>query len=73
MNTNLAHNVLNIIGLVIGVLLSVDWAGVGLDAETAARIAAGVLVADKVVKLAINVARDGVAGLAKKQPPVIDH
>lgn len=70
MNTNLFHNILNVIGLLIGVLITLDWQTLGLDAATAPYVAGGVLVADKIVKLAINITRDGFAGLAKRQPPV---
>ena len=70
MNTNALHNILNLIGLVIGALITFDWAGLGLSPEVAALIAGWVLVADKVIKLAINIVRDGIAGLFKPQPPV---
>lgn len=71
MNTNALHNILNLLGLVIGSLIAFDWAGLGLSPSIAAAIASGVLIADKVIKLAINVLRDGVGGLFKAQPPVI--
>lgn len=71
MNTNAIHNVLNLIGLIIGALITFDWASVGLSAEAAAFLAGGVLLADKIIKLAMNVLRDGVGGLFKPQPPVI--
>jgi hypothetical protein len=71
MNTNALHNILNLLGLVVGSLIAFDWAGLGLSPSVAAAIASGVLIADKVIKLAINVLRDGVGGLFKAQPPVI--
>lgn len=71
MNTNAVHNILNLIGLVIGALITFDWASLGLSAETAAFFAGAVLLADKVIKLAMNVLRDGFGGLFKAQPPVI--
>jgi hypothetical protein len=71
MNTNAVHNVLNIIGLIIGALITFDWTQLGLSAETAAIVAGGVLLADKVIKLAMNVVRDGIGGLFKAQPPVV--
>lgn len=46
------------------------WTTLGVDASTAATIAGGVLLADKVIKLGLNVTRDGVTGLFKVQPPV---
>ena len=71
MNTNALHNILNLIGLIVGSLITFDWAGLGLSPEVAAMIAGGVLLADKVIKLAINVTRDGVGGLFAPQPPVV--
>lgn len=71
MNTNALHNILNLIGLIVGSLITFDWAGLGLAPEVAAMIAGGVLLADKVIKLAINVTRDGVGGLFAPQPPVV--
>lgn len=70
MNTNMIHNILNLIGLVIGALITFDWAQLGLSAEMAALVAGGVLLADKIIKLAMNILRDGVGGLFKPQPPV---
>jgi hypothetical protein len=70
MNANLLHNILNVIGLVVGALLAFDWQGLGLSPELAASIAASVLLADKVIKFAINITRDGLAGLWMPQPPV---
>ena len=70
MNTNAFHNILNILGLIVGSLVAFDWAGLGLSPETAAMVASGFLLADKVIKLAMNVTRDGLGGLFKTQPPV---
>jgi hypothetical protein len=69
-NTNLIHNVLNFVGLLVGALLTYDWTQLGLTAEQAAFVAAWVLTGDKVIKLAINIVRDGFGGLFKTQPPV---
>jgi len=71
MNTNALHNILNLIGLIVGSLITFDWAGLGLAPEVAAMVAGGVLLADKVIKLAINVTRDGVGGLFAQPPPVL--
>lgn len=73
MNTNLLHNILNLLGLIVGALVFYDWAALGLDATTAAAISSGFLLADKVIKLSINILRDGVGGLVKVQPPVVDR
>lgn len=70
MNSNLAHNLLNFAGLIIGAFITFDWVTIGLDPVMAAKVAGGVLLADKVIKLGINITRDGVTGLVKNQPPV---
>ena len=67
MNTNLIHNILNLVSAMIGALILTDWTAFGFDAATAAKIAAFVLLAQNVVKL---VTRDGLSGLVKEQPPV---
>lgn len=70
MNTNLIHNILNLIGLIIGALITFDWTQLGLTAEQAALFAGWVLIGDKLIKFVMNIWRDGLAGLAKEQPPV---
>jgi len=70
MNTNAIHNILNFIGLIVGALIAYDWTTLGLSPGTAATVAGAVLLADKVIKLAINVTRDGIGGLFAQQPPV---
>lgn len=70
MNTNAIHNILNFVGLIVGALITYDWTALGLNATSAAAVAGGVLLADKVIKLAMNLFRDGVGGLFKAQPPV---
>lgn len=71
MNSNAIHNILNLIGLIIGALITFDWTQLGFSAEQAALFAGWVLIADKVIKLAMNVVRDGITGLFKPQPPVV--
>lgn len=79
MNTNLIHNILNVVIALTAALTAVlaaygcvEVAGVldcsqsTLDPKYTA-IAAAVLA---VVKTVINIVRDGFTGLAKKQPPV---
>lgn len=70
MNTNLIHNILNFIGLIVGGLLTYDWTLLGISPEGAAILASWLLFGDKIIKLAINIFRDGVGGLFKVQPPV---
>lgn len=66
MNTNLAHNLLNIAMIVVAGLAGFDYVGMGLDPIMAGKIVA-VLGG---IKMVINVLRDGVTGLTKPQPPV---
>lgn len=70
MNANMIHNILNLIGLIIGALLTFDWTTLGFTAEQAVIFAGWVLLADKVVKLGMNITRDGIGGLWRVQPPV---
>ena len=70
MNTNAIHNVLNLLGLLVGALITYDWTQLGLSAESAAFVAGVVLLGDKIIKLAMNIFRDGIGGLFKPQPPV---
>lgn len=69
MNTNAIHNILNLVGLIIGALLAYDWQAV-FSPEVAATVAAWLLFGDKAIKLAMNIFRDGIGGLFKIQPPV---
>ena len=70
MNANAFHNILNLIGLIVASLVLYDWTQLGLSAETAATVTAGLLLADKIIKFAMNIFRDGITGLWKVQPPV---
>jgi hypothetical protein len=70
MNTNAIHNILNFVGLIVGALIVYDWTMLGLSPSAAATVAAVVLTADKIIKLAMNILRDGLGGLFKQQPPV---
>ncbi len=70
MNANAVHNVLNFFGLIVSALLLYDWTLLGLTPAQAAAVSAGVMLADKVIKIGINIGRDGPAGLFKPQPPV---
>ena len=69
MNTNAIHNILNLIGLIIGALMTYDWTMLGLSATQAAAVASALLLGDKVIKFALNIFRDGFGGLFKQQPP----
>jgi hypothetical protein len=70
LNANAFHNILNFIGLIIGVLVTYDFTQLGLSAESAALLSGWVLIGDKVIKLTMNLFRDGPGGLFKVQPPV---
>jgi hypothetical protein len=66
MNTNLIHNILNVMIVIIAGLAGFDWQALGLDPALAAKIVSVLAAA----KLFMNAIRDGLAGLIKKQPPV---
>lgn len=70
MNANMIHNILNFVGLIIGALITFDWTQLGFSAESAAMFAGWVLLGDKIIKIGMNIFRDGVGGLFKVQPPV---
>ena len=70
MNANMIHNILNLVGLIIGALITFDWTTLGFSAEQAVLFAGWVLLGDKIIKLAMNLFRDGPGGLFKVQPPV---
>lgn len=65
MNTNLIHNVLNFLLALVGGLMAFDFSSI-VSAPTAGTIIA-VLSG---LKLFMNAIRDGLAGMAKPQPPV---
>ncbi len=65
LNTNLLHNILNVSMAVIGSLELLDLAPL-VGVENSLKIITGMAIA----KLVINLVRDGIAGLAKDQPPV---
>lgn len=68
---NKVHNILNFLGLLVGAVIVYDWTMLGMSDAQAAKLTATVLVVDKVLKLGINITRDGLAGLWKEQPPVV--
>ncbi|TIM47557.1 MAG: hypothetical protein E5Y55_06725 [Mesorhizobium sp.] len=65
-NTNAAHNLINVLILLFTGLVGFDWTLFGIDAALALKIT-GVLA---LLKILINVVRDGVAGLVRNQPAV---
>lgn len=66
MNTNLIHNILNTAIVVIPALEALDLAPlVGPDKALVIVAVLGL------AKIAINLVRDGLFGLAKEQPPVV--
>ncbi len=70
MNVNAIHNILNLLGVIVASLLTFDWAGLGLSPEAVATMSLVFIWADKIIKLALNLFRDGLGGLFKVQPPV---
>ena len=67
MNTNALHNAINILISLIAALALFDWTAF-FDPQTAIVIVGGL----SLMKIVINVIRDGVSGLVKVQPPVQD-
>jgi len=66
MNTNLIHNILNTVIVVIPALEALDLtAFVGPDKALVIVAVLGM------AKIAINLVRDGFFGMAKEQPPVV--
>ncbi|TIP08052.1 hypothetical protein [Mesorhizobium sp.] len=65
-NTNAAHNLINVLILLLTSLVGLDWTMFGIDAVLALKIT-GVLT---LLKILMNVVRDGIAGLVRKQPAV---
>ncbi|MFC3074907.1 hypothetical protein [Shinella pollutisoli] len=82
MNTNLVHNLLNVlialVGLVTTVMLATGCTTIVTGALECSQSwlsptwASVAITAMAVLKGAINVLRDGISGLAKVQPPVVD-
>lgn len=65
-NTNFLHNFLNVLMVVIPALEVFDWTPF-FDPLTSLKIAGGL----GLLKIVINIVRDGMAGLVKQQPPVV--
>jgi hypothetical protein len=64
-NANLIHNILNFLLAIVGGLMAFDFSAV-VSSSTAGTIIAVLSGA----KLVMNAMRDGLAGMAKPQPPV---
>lgn len=65
MNLNLVHNVLNFLLAIIGGLAAFDFSSI--VSQSTAGLIISVLA---MMKLIMNALRDGIAGMAKPQPPV---
>lgn len=82
LNSNLVHNILNVVGAVLAaataiLMYSGCTVGVGGALECSAswippEIAMIILSVLSVIKIVINLTRDGATGLVKPQPPVAD-
>lgn len=70
MNSNAFHNVMNYLLAVVGILALQDWTQFGVDQALALKLVAGFTLAGSLIKVAVNLARDGVSGQFKPQPPV---
>jgi hypothetical protein len=70
MNANAFHNILNVVFLIVGVLVTFDWTVFGLDPVMTTKIVGALMLLQNVLKLAVNIGRDGVTGLVMAQPPV---
>ncbi|MBB6484882.1 hypothetical protein [Rhizobium lusitanum] len=80
LNTNALHNVLNILitlsALTVAILLAtgcVQLADGSLECSqsfVAPSYTAGAIAALSVLKITVNIIRDGIVGLVKPQPPV---
>ena len=68
MNSNLAHNLLNVLILIVSAMAMMDWTAF-FEPGTAAAIVAGMTA----LKLVMNMIRDGVTGMVKEQPPVVQE
>ncbi|TAM98235.1 MAG: hypothetical protein EPN45_17990 [Rhizobiaceae bacterium] len=72
LNSNTFHNVCSFLLLIFGALGSYDWTSLGASPETALHIVSGIALVTSIVKLAVNMQRDGLAGMVKPQPSVGD-
>lgn len=80
MNSNLFHNIANVLialgGLVTAILLATGCTTLPTGALECSQssisptITAAIVTGLSVLKLGVNVVRDGVGGLTKPQPPV---
>lgn len=72
MNANAFHSILNYLGLIVGILALQDWTQFGIADSAAVKLVAAFVLLDKILKVTVNIARDGFAGQFKVQPPVKD-
>ena len=80
MNSNLFHNIVNILTLLIGLVTAVlvttgciEGADGSLSCEASMvdpSLLAWIIPILLILKMMVNIARDGITGLTKKQPPV---
>lgn len=64
-NTNLLHNILNVAVVALPALEVLDWMPL-VGPENALKIVSTI----GLIKIIVNVGRDGITGMAKEQPPV---
>lgn len=82
MNSNLFHNLANVASLLLALgTATLLWSGCTIavtgsfDCSTSfinPAYTTGAIAALQAIKMAVNIARDGLSGLTKRQPPVKD-
>lgn len=65
MNSNLIHNILNLLIIVVTAVIGFDWSSI-VPPEIALKVVGGLTL----IKLTMNGFRDGLVGMVKPQPPV---
>lgn len=80
MNSNLFHNIANVASLVLALgTVVLLWSGCVATIDGSfncggsfidVKYTTGAIAALQVIKMTVNVVRDGISGLAKPQPPV---
>lgn len=70
MNANAFHAILNYALAIVGILALQDWTQFGISDDAALKLVAGFTLAGSILKVVVNIARDGFSGQFKVQPPV---
>jgi len=70
LNSNTFHNLCSLLLLIVGVLGQYDWTALGATPAIALKIVSGLALLTSILKLGVNMQRDGLAGMVKPQPAV---